>query len=241
MSAFIFPMAGLSSRFYNAGYEKPKFQLPIKDETMFEWSVKSFKNYFKTDKFLFIARDNDDFKQFLLTKIQSLGIVNYRVLFLSFDTRGQAETVYEGISRNTDFFEGEDIFIFNIDSKRHDFIKPNWLSYVDGYIELFVGDGNHWSFARLDNNQKVLQTAEKNRISNYCSDGLYYFKSTDIFNLAYQDLIDNSKFEKGECYIAPMYNYLVEHDYIIKGDVIAESTISFCGTPEEYESFIRNK
>lgn len=234
MSVYIFPMAGLSSRFYQAGYTKPKFQLMINNESMFEWAVKSFEKYFSTDKFLFIVRGEDEYKEFIEEKIFKLGIAKYRVYFLVDETKGQAETVYKGLSNNLSFIADEGLYIFNIDSKRDSFIEPEWIDNVDGYLELFTGRGHHWSFAKLDDNCNVLKTAEKLRISSFCSDGLYYFKNFNIFNIAYQDQISNSKFEKGEYYIAPLYNHLIENNYVIKGDVIPDSLISFCGTPEEY-------
>lgn len=43
---FIIPMAGLSSRFFKAGYNKPKYQLMLGKETVFSWAVKSFEKYF---------------------------------------------------------------------------------------------------------------------------------------------------------------------------------------------------
>ena len=53
---FIIPMAGLSSRFFKAGYTKPKYQLDLNGESIFAWSVKSFVQYFKSDKFIFHLR-----------------------------------------------------------------------------------------------------------------------------------------------------------------------------------------
>lgn len=234
-------MAGLSSRFYKEGYTQPKFQLKISNETMFEWAVKSFENYFKTDKFLFVARNNYEYESFIKDKIKELGIINYRIYLLDSETKGQAETVYKGIFNNQNFITNEGLYIFNIDSKRNNFSEPIWLKDVDGYLELFEGEGDHWSFAEIDKNNNVVKTAEKNRISNYCSNGLYYFKNFKTYELAYLDLINNSKFEKGECYIAPMYNYLIENGLFIKGDIISRSLISFCGTPTEYNSIISNK
>ena len=38
----VFPMAGLSSRFYKEGYTKPKFELSLGGVTVFERSVLSF-------------------------------------------------------------------------------------------------------------------------------------------------------------------------------------------------------
>ena len=38
----IIPMLGRSSRFFNVGYDKPKYELPLGDETVFSSSVRSF-------------------------------------------------------------------------------------------------------------------------------------------------------------------------------------------------------
>ena len=37
----VIPMLGKSSRFFDAGYERPKYQLPLGDGTVFSESVKS--------------------------------------------------------------------------------------------------------------------------------------------------------------------------------------------------------
>lgn len=43
----IFPMAGLSSRFAKAGYDKPKYMLDLKGNSVFFHAVNSFKNILK--------------------------------------------------------------------------------------------------------------------------------------------------------------------------------------------------
>ncbi|EKD6920812.1 capsular biosynthesis protein, partial [Campylobacter coli] len=43
----VFPMAGLSSRFSNAGYKIPKYMLEIQNQTVFYNAVLSFKCYFE--------------------------------------------------------------------------------------------------------------------------------------------------------------------------------------------------
>ena len=46
---FVIPMAGLSSRFFKAGFEVPKYQLSIADTIVFDLAIKSFERYFSTD------------------------------------------------------------------------------------------------------------------------------------------------------------------------------------------------
>ena len=43
----VIPMAGLSSRFFKASYDIPKYMLTAHDESLFDHSVKSFSQYFR--------------------------------------------------------------------------------------------------------------------------------------------------------------------------------------------------
>ena len=229
---FIIPMAGLSSRFFKAGYTKPKYQLDLSGETVFSWSVRSFERYFKTDKFVFIYRDVYETKNFLEEEIAKLGISDYELVCLPAETLGQADTVYQGIVNiNGD----ESLYIFNIDSRIIDFVKPKWADECDGYLEVFKGEGDHWSFAEPDGNtNKVLRTTEKERISELCSDGLYYFKHKSIFESLFLDTKFKGNTTKNEYYIAPLYNELISQGRNVFYDLIPADKILFCGTPDEY-------
>ena len=229
---FIIPMAGLSSRFFKAGYTKPKYQLDLSGETVFSWSVRSFERYFKTDKFVFIYRDVYETKNFLEEEIAKLGISDYELVCLPAETLGQADTVYQGIVNiNGD----ESLYIFNIDSRIIDFVKPKWADECDGYLEVFKGEGDHWSFAEPDGNtNKVLRTTEKERISELCSDGLYYFKHKSIFESLFLDTKFKGNTTKNEYYIAPLYNELISQGKSVFYDLISADKILFCGTPDEY-------
>ena len=67
---FVIPMAGLSSRFFKAGYEVPKYQLDLCGKTVFARSLESFKAYFESDLFVIILRDVYDTKAFVEKEIQ---------------------------------------------------------------------------------------------------------------------------------------------------------------------------
>lgn len=233
---FIIPMAGLSSRFFKAGYIKPKYQLELNGETVFSWSVRSFERYFKTDKFVFIYRDVYETKIFLEREVEKLGIADYELVCLPQETLGQADTVYQGIAHLS---ENEELYIFNIDSRIIDFVKPNWVNECDGYLEVFHGEGDHWSFALAEeNSQRVIRTTEKERISDLCSDGLYYFKQKSMFEKLFLSAKENHKTAKNEYYIAPLYNDLIEAGSTVYYDLIEEQRILFCGTPDEYQQLL---
>ena len=240
MSLFVIPMAGLSSRFFQAGFTVPKYMLPIENQSMFEWSVSSFKRYFGTDHFLFIIRDTYNTQKFIHQQVEKMGIQNYQLVVLSDETRGQADTVYLGLQQSG---YQEDLIIFNIDSRRHDYIKPTWLTDFAGYLEVFQGDGDHWSFVEplFTNSHQVKRTTEKERISDLCSDGLYYFRDRILFEQCFESAVMQNKFIQGELYIAPLYNHLIEQSFDIRFDCINIQKIDFCGTPDEYKNILKRQ
>ena len=230
----IIPMAGLSSRFFKAGFTVPKYMLLLGNETVFEWSVRSFEAYFQTDHFIFICFNHFNTYDFVQEKVQKMGIVSYEIIELNEHTLGQADTVYQGIRHIQD---DQELFIFNIDSKLNAFEKLERLEQVDGYLEIFQGEGEHWSFVEADEQGWVIRTTEKNRISNLCSNGLYYFKSSNLFKKNVEQEIQQLAGQ--EIYIAPLYNRYIQAGKKIKYKEVQLSEIDFCGTPAEYEAQIK--
>lgn len=228
----VIPMAGLSSRFFKEGYDLPKHQLPLFNKTVFQWVMNSFHAYFKSDHFIFIVRDVFGNVDFIKSELDFLGVVNYSIVILDSETRGQADTVYLGLK---DFDLEDELYIFNIDTIRWGFLKPKIVNECAGYLEVFEGEGDHWSFILpSESGCRVLKTTEKERVSSFCSDGLYYFSSLYIFNQAFEAMEQGNGFVKGELYVAPMYNYMIELGLPVMYDLIDLSNISFCGTPTEY-------
>jgi dTDP-glucose pyrophosphorylase len=226
-------MAGLSSRFFQAGYSIPKYQLRLGDQTVFYHSVRSFANYFDKEKFVFVVRDIYDTSNFVKTEVKKLEIKDFDIVVLGHETRGQAETAYLGLEQYKEDFP---VYIFNIDTIRHNYIKPHFIDKCDGYLEVFRAEGEHWSFVLPNGKENVLKTTEKERISDLCSDGLYYFKSKNLFKKIFLEAVEMSNIVRGEYYIAPLYNTLIAQGASIKYQIIEFSQIDFCGTPQEYKS-----
>lgn len=98
--------------------------------------------------------------------------------------------------------------------------------------------GDRWSFVKTDDNGTVTEVAEKIRISDYASTGIYYFSNVKLFVSEAEQMTINKEKTKGECYIIPLYQ-----KYIKKGlkvlISIAEHMIDM-GTPESL-SYAREK
>lgn len=237
----IFPMAGMSSRFTKAGYTKPKYMLDVDGDTVFYHSVSGFRKYFNNCSVLFICRDIQETEKFIQNECQKMGLNNYNTVILNEPTDGQAETVYFGV-QEAKILEDESILIFNIDTFRPNFKLPEELDFtsIDGYLEVFEAEGDHWSFVLPENEifNRVIKTSEKVRISSLCSSGLYYFAKCGDFSDVFETIKTKNDRTKNEYYIAPMYNYLIAKGKDIRYSKIDLDEIVFCGTPDEYKELL---
>jgi len=235
----VIPMAGLSSRFFRAGYDKPKYMLEAHGKTLFDHSVLSFKKYFDSEAFLFVIRDVHDTLNFVTDRVKALGIKSFQIVTLDEETRGQAETVYLALKQSGNI--DQSLTIFNIDTFRPNFTFPTESRKGSGYLEVFQGPGDHWSFVEPDpaGSGRVRRTTEKIRISDLCSTGLYHFSNCQDFIDAFElySQMPKSQWAKGELYIAPLYNLTIKQGKNVYYHLINRDDVIFCGTPSEYQEF----
>jgi len=234
---FVIPMAGKGSRFSQKGYKIPKFMIKVHNKSLFEYSMESLPIEI-ADQLIFIGlkeHENYGLSHFINSKVNHS---NIQIILLEEVTRGQAETVLKAIDY---ILPNEELLIYNIDTyfKSIQLKKKllNKVSLQDGIIGAFkdITSDDKWSFAKVDNNGKVIKTTEKIKISNYALTGLYHFtKAEDFFNTV-KFHISNNMTEKNEFYIAPMYNFLIKEGKNYQLDIVDEFIP--LGTPEEVNSF----
>ncbi|WP_111735710.1 capsular biosynthesis protein [Roseovarius amoyensis] len=232
----VFPMAGLSRRFTDVGYDVPKFQLPLWGGHVFDYAVASFASSFERTPFLFIYRETGGVRAFIEARTAVLGIKNVRFSQLGFATAGQAETVELGLDA-AEVSYNTPLTIFNIDTFRRPERSPFPLtSKLSGWLEVFHGEGENWSFVKPagDGSGLVTETAEKVAISDLCSDGLYHFATAALFREALA--AERAAPSAAELYIAPIYNHLIANGHPVGYGEIATQDLVFCGIPTEYEA-----
>ncbi|MEQ1721804.1 MAG: sugar phosphate nucleotidyltransferase [Pseudobdellovibrio sp.] len=203
--SYIICAAGAGSRLKEISADVPKPLLLLNNKTLLERSLESLTVQ-KGDQVIVIHRfdsTNKELQQEFLTKTE------YPITFFKISklTSGQAETA--ALAKN--IIAHDQIAIFNSDTF---FKSTNLLSAmneerIDGVIPCSKQSGNAWSFCLTEGRgpfYKTLVVAEKNRISDWCSAGFYYFRNKeDFFNL-----VESEKPKNGEFYIAPLYNKLIE-------------------------------
>ena len=229
----IITMGGLGERFRKAGYAVPKYEIEARGKTLFEWSVLSLKDFWQ-EKFIFLVRAEDQATRFIEDTCKILGVEKIHVVELNHLTKGQAETAMYA----HEYWDAEAaMLIYNIDT----YVEPGHLKVSDmtgdGAIPCFFAEGTHWSFVRLDERGRVVEVREKERISDHCSLGAYYFRSCNLYADLYRRFYVEGSPEISEQYIAPMYNVLLADGGDVRLIEIARESVHVLGTPEELEAF----
>jgi hypothetical protein len=226
-------MLGQSSRFFKAGYTKPKYQLPLGGETVFAKTVRSFERHFQDKPFVFLVRNDFDARSFVAQEVARLGIRDVRIVEFNVETGGQAESVYLGLK---DYHAALPFVVFNIDTIRVGYEWPGEQQFGDGYLEVFHAEGDGWSFVEPGTEpMSVKRTTEKQRISDLCSNGMYGFGSIQDFRDAYESYVASGESVNGEVYIAPLYNRLIAKGKQIRYQCVDAGVTLHCGLPSDYE------
>ena len=233
----VITMGGLGSRFREKGYNVPKYMIEAKGKTLFEWSIISLDGYKKNaNQYIFIALkdENTDVQKFVINQCNKLNIDNYKVILLDKLTDGQATTA---MLAQKYWSEENPLLIYNIDTYVEAGEMNSGELKGDGFIPCFQAEGDHWSFVRLDNNGEVVEIKEKQRISNYCTLGAYYFKTCSLYKSLYNEYYGMPRNVK-EKYVAPLYDYLLSKGGKIYISDVNPDKVHVLGTPEELEAFI---
>ncbi len=234
----VIPMAGLSRRFMEAGYGRPKFMLDLHGRSLFAHAVGSFRAYFDQEPFLFIAREEPGVPEFVAGEVAALGIAAAQTVVLPRPTAGQADTVRLGLQQ-AGTAPDQPLTVFNIDTFRPGFRYPDapWMARADGYLEVMPGIDPGFSFVRPapGGEGRAAETAEKVVISDLASTGLYWFRRAGDFLDAMEGDAAAAR-AHGELYIAPLYNALIARGLDVRYQVVPADQVVFCGVPAQYEA-----
>jgi UDP-N-acetylglucosamine diphosphorylase / glucose-1-phosphate thymidylyltransferase / UDP-N-acetylgalactosamine diphosphorylase / glucosamine-1-phosphate N-acetyltransferase / galactosamine-1-phosphate N-acetyltransferase len=230
----IMAMAGRGKRFADKGFETPKPLIKVNGKPMFLWAVKSLENV-NYSKIIFIAlkehEQNYNLKKLIEENINS----DFELILLDDVTEGQLVTVLKA-ERFLD--TDEDMMVCASDSYIKSEIQNDIKKYKDissGIISVINLPGTHWSFAKMNNDGWVEQVAEKDRISDNASTGIYYFSNAGEFKKYGTEIVQNKETTKGEYYVIPVYQKMINDGKKIAISVAEE--MWDMGTPDSKQNF----
>jgi len=232
----VIPMAGLGSRFSNAGYDHPKPFIDVLGKPMIQ---RVLDNLYCTDaNYIFILREEH--------------AINYSDVLDSIAKKCSATFVYvnqltEGAACTVLFSRhliNNDIplLIANsdqiVDISIACFIEDALTRQLDGSILTFEDNDPKWSYAKLDALNLVTEVQEKKVISKYATVGVYFYSKGRFFVNSAIDMIVHNDRVSNEFYVCPAYNYLIKQGGKIGIYNIQKNQMHGTGTPDDLNKYI---
>lgn len=238
-SNIVITMAGRGSRFYDAGYKVPKYEIIAHDRSLFDWSMSSLANFINPNsRIIFVCLAENNSSAYVRQHSLKYGLKDVHIIELDEITDGQATSAY--ISRHL-WDQDAPLLVYNIDTfVVPSVIKPEDIKQgSDGWVPCFKAPGEHWSFVKIGSDQWATEVAEKRRISENASIGLYWFSRARDYIHAYETFFsDPENMVKGERYIAPLYQQLIADGHKISIEDLPLDKVHVLGTPQELNDFL---
>lgn len=234
----IIPIAG-SITFQDSDFVYPKPLIDINDKPLIEYVINNFSGIIDDLKFCFILKQtlcsefNLDYTLNQLTQ-------NPTIIKLKNQTKGATCSVLMAIDKidmdeEVIIANSDQYFLENLDNAISFFRRHN----SDGGIVTFNSVHPRWSFALIDENDNVLETAEKRPISKNAIAGFYYFKSYKTFiDGAFQSILNEDYFNN-QIYLSSTINQLILQNKRVKAYQMKNDHFISFYTPQKIKEFER--
>ncbi len=233
------PLAGKSDLFVNAGYHYPKPLIEINGKTMIEWVVYNPSKIERLHQFIFIVKEEDVIKYHLDNTLRLI-CPDCEIIRIKNQTKGGLCSVLMAIDK---VMPDDSLLILNSDQILDiDFneVDQFWLKEkADAGLVTFNSVHPRWSYARIEEGL-VVQTAEKNPISNQSIAGYYYFENSELFFQAAFQTIKNDVQLEGMYYISPVINQYVLNNLKVKSFKIDNKKFNSFYSPQLMKEYERN-
>lgn len=240
MLNIVIPMAGLGTRFRDAGYVMPKPLIDIYGHPMIEYVTKNLTPLCE-HRFIYICLKEHLVKYSLKEKIRQFSGKEAVVIPIEKVTEGAACTVLlakEYINNENELMIANSDQFVNININNYTNEALN--SEKDGLIMTMIDNNPKWSFVLTDKDNNVVMVKEKEVISNEATVGIYNFKKGKEFVYYASRMIEKNIRVNNEFYVAPVYNEMILDDKKVGvyniGDV--GDKMYGLGVPEDLDKFV---
>jgi capsule biosynthesis phosphatase len=226
--------AGSGSRFAKQEITTAKPNIMLKGKSFLERSLQSL-DILPGDKVIIIVQKNDKVIKQRVTLEESYPFVDIQWIELKKQTSGQLSTYLKALPYLS---PGSSVAIWNCDT----YFKASGLrtlmqdSSIDGIVPCGKMKGEHWSFFDFDNQGNLCNVAEKKRVSQWASVGLYFFRDAKTLTQFAKKLTKSTPEKRlGEHYVSSVYKSCIE-----KGLRVVNCPVSHFlpfGTPEDVKKY----
>lgn len=202
---------GKKSNFFNKNeFLFPQSLIEINDKTIIQLVIENYETIKDEKRFIFIVSKEECDKYHIDNVLKLLTNYNSKIITLDSPTKGAVCSCLMAI----EYIDNEDeliiansdqIFNLNINNVLNKYREKD----SDCGVISFESVHPRWSFVLEDENNKIIETAEKRPISKNAIAGFYYFKNGKSFINASMKSIKRDASIDDNYYIAPIINEMV--------------------------------
>lgn len=224
-------MAGIGSRFKEAGYKEHKPMIDVGGVPMIERVIENLTPKYRDHQFVFVTLSATTDER--LSKI--LRSHRGTIIELPYLTEGAAVSALKAENLITD----EPLLLSScdqlVDTPIDDFIDACWR--FDGGLLTHPQKDGHFSFSKVVDGL-VTEVAERKPISAHANIGPFFFKKGTDFVRAAKNMIAEDFRVNGEFCMAPCFNWLIKDGKRIVIHEITKEQTHLIGTPAELEAYL---
>lgn len=229
----VVPMAGRGSRF--AGQSPlPKPLIPVAGRPMIEWALQGTADL-QPRLTVFVALQEHEDQYQIVEHLRAHTPGPCEVVLIPDVTQGQLQTV---LAARHLLRDDEDVLVGGCDT----YVGAGLAAALagrspdlQGLISVANLPGDRWSFARTDASGRVVEVAEKVRISDHACTGLYWFARADQFVALADAMIARNERTRGEFYVMPLYQHYIDRGWQV--GIAPADEVWDMGTPEAAAAF----
>lgn len=231
----LIPMAGLGSRFAQAGYTFPKPLIEVNGKPMIQVVV---ENLNIQAQYIFIVQ-KAHYEQYQLKYMLNMIAPGCKIVQVDGVTEGAACTTLLA----SEFIDNLDpLLIANSDQfiewNSNECLYAFTADGINGGLLTFKSVHPKWSFARLGDDGFVAEVAEKRPISDLASVGIYYWKHGADYVTYTLQMIQKNIRTNGEFYVCPVFNEAIAGGLKIRVKNVEK--MWGLGTPEDLKTYLEH-
>lgn len=222
-------MAGLGSRFADAGYDKPKPLIDVNGVPMIQAVINSLGI---DGHYIFIVQKSHSVKYHLLDVLDDM-VPGCDIVEIDGLTDGAARTTLAAkdlINNDTPLIisNSDQVIVWSG-------IEFGSTLASSNVIALFKDNDPKWSYAKIESG-RVSEVAEKIVISNNATVGVYGWKSGADYVKYAEQMIEKNIRTNNEFYICPVYNEAIQDGQTVTPFFVDE--MHGVGTPEDLNNYL---
>lgn len=234
----LMPLSGDSKFFEREKYFYPKMLIEIQGKPMVQHAIENLQSLDEDLQFIFVVKSSDCAEFHLDATLQLLTDGKCQIVMLDHDTKGAAcsSLIAVDLINNVD-----PLVIANFDQLLECDLNEVFNRFVSSACDAgcitFNSTHPRWSYALLDEDGMVLETAEKRPLSRNAIAGFYYYQHGHDFVKAAQSMIRKSCSKAEIFFISPTFNELILANKLVKAVIVPNEFYHSFYTPQKIEEF----